>query len=87
MKGPAEPVPDVSFDTAAEAGNEYAAAYRRQIRGEDTRPEPQRTAPGPTHTTPRGYLETNQRKPYMPAEQIRKPGLDEGVAMRQKLTD
>jgi hypothetical protein len=86
MKGPDAPV-DVAFDSAAEASNEYVGEYRKQIRGEEPRPMPQRTAPGPTHTTPCSYLETNQRKPYMPAEQIRKPGLDEGVSMRQKITD
>lgn len=42
-------------------------------------------APGPTRTSSNPYCETNQRKPYQPVEDISTPGLDEGVAYRQKL--
>jgi hypothetical protein len=59
--------------------------YRKHVRGEDPRPEPQRSAPGPTHTSPCSYRETAQRAPYIACEEIRKPTLDEGVAARLKI--
>lgn len=83
-RDPVIPV-DSAFESAAEASNEYVDAYRKQLTGEDQRPMPQRVAPGPTHTAPRSYLETPQRAPYMAAQQIRKPSLEEGVAARLKI--
>ena len=58
--------------------------YREQIIGHETIPGGHKTYP-PTRTTSRPYAETNQRKPYLPVEDISTPGLDEGVSYRQKL--
>ena len=44
-----------------------------------------RKPPGPTRTTSHPYFETNQRKPYMPVEDISTPPLEDGVSFRQKL--
>jgi hypothetical protein len=85
-KEPAELPFDAAFESASEASSEYEERAKAMLRGVDPRPSAQRMAPGPTHTSPCSYLETNQRAPYMAAEEIRKPGLDEGVAARQKIT-
>jgi hypothetical protein len=45
--------------------------------------DPKRACPAPTRTTARPWSETDQRKPYLPTEDISTPSLDDGVSFRQ----
>lgn len=62
--------------------------YRRQMQENTIGAEPpgggeKRYCKEPTRTTARPWAETDQRKPYLPTEDISEPSLEDGVSFRQ----
>lgn len=70
----------------AEAAEDYIKTmYEAEHGVEPPGGPPKRSAPPYTRTSPESYCATNQRAPYQAVEDTSTPGLDEGVAFRQKL--
>lgn len=67
----------------SETDEEYARMATENQIGHDPLQDPQRMVPDATRTTSRPWGETDNRKPYLPTEDVSKPGLDEGVSFRQ----
>jgi len=64
------------------------AEYAKQVRDNTIGQEPPggdpvRSRPEATRTTARPWSETDNRKPYLPTEDVSTPSLDEGISFRQ----
>lgn len=70
----------IGLDSVDEA---YAREVRENQTGHDPLQDPQPAASAATRTTSRPWGETDNRKPYLPTEDVSEPALSEGVSFRQ----